>query len=231
MISLPILKWAYGTDIIPAAVTAALLVQFTAVTFIMSNAWGWSRTVIAFLIVAFTTWGLEFLGSSTGFPFGDYDYTDALQPQVGHVPLLIPLAWFMMLPSAWAIAEIIVGRNRVWAYVAVSAAAITAWDLFLDPQMVAWGFWEWSNPQGYFGIPWVNYAGWYLTGIIVTTLVRPFRFQMPIIPLLVVYGVVWFLQSFGQAIFWGQPGPAIVGAIGMGALLLIALRKLTTQSN
>ena len=143
-------------------------------------------------------------------------------------PLLIPLAWFMMMPPAWAIAQQIAGRltgrARIAAYVGLSAVAITAWDLFLDPQMVEWGFWEWEHTAGgYFGIPWSNYAGWLLTGIVVTLLVRPYRHNLPIVPLLTVYGVVWFLQSIGLAVFWGQPGPALVGALAMGALLLWAI--------
>lgn len=230
MISLPISKWMFGTDIIPTAVTFALMVQFTAVLVAMVNAWGATRALIAFAIVAVTTWSLEELGSKTGFPFGGYHYTDALQPQLGGVPLLIPMAWFMMLPSSWAVASVLLGerKNAVYGpalYIGISALAITAWDLFLDPQMVDWGFWIWEDPSGYFGIPWVNYAGWVLTGVVVTALVRPYRREMPVVPLLTIYGVVWFLQSVGQAIFWGQPGPALVGSIAMGILLFSAIWK------
>lgn len=227
MIALPIFKWVFGADVIPRAVTFALLVQFAAVTVIMVAALGWRRPLVALALVAVSTWAIEFIGSSTGFPFGSYDYTDALQPQLGHVPLLIPLAWFMMMPPAWAVAQQIAGhlsgRARVAAYVGLSAVAITAWDLFLDPQMVEWGFWEWEQTAGgYFGVPWSNYAGWLLTGVVVTLLVRPYRYELPIVPLLTVYGVVWFLQSIGLAVFWGQPGPALVGFLAMGALLLWA---------
>lgn len=225
MISLPIAKWTFGTDVIPGAVTVALLFQFSAVSVTLWQAWPASQVIRTLLIVAIVTWGIEFVGSSTGFPFGDYSYTDVLQPQLGHVPLLIPLAWFMMLPSAWAVAERLVGRGRPLAYIGVSAVAITAWDLFLDPQMVGWDFWTWADPVGYFGIPWSNYAGWLLTGVIVTALVRPFRRALPVGPLLLVYGIVWALQSIGQAVFWGQPGPALVGSVAMGGLLLAALTR------
>lgn len=229
MISLPILKWTIGDSIRPQAVTFALLVQFTAVLYAVYQRWGFARSLWTLAGVAFVTWGMEWLGSHTGFPFGGYTYTDALQPQLGGVPLLIPLAWFMMLAPSWAVAALILGRHRrkVWgpaAFVGISALALTAWDLFLDPQMVEWGFWAWENPVGYFGIPWVNYAGWVLTAVVVTALVRPDRRELPVLPLLVIYGVVWFLQSIGLAVFWGQPGPAIVGAIVMGAFLALAIR-------
>ncbi len=225
MIALPIFKWTFGTDIIPQAVTAALLVQFIAVAGIVNDRIGTRHTLFILGLVAASTWFIEFLGSSTGFPFGEYDYTNILQPQIGHVPLLIPLAWFMMLPSAWAIAELTAGRHRRLAYVAASSAAITAWDLFLDPQMVNWGFWEWELDGAYFGIPLSNYAGWLLTGAVVTLMVRPWRFALPLEPLLVVYAVVWFLQTVGLAVFWGQPGPALVGSLVMGGMLYRAVSR------
>ena len=36
---------------------------------------------------------------------------------------------------------------------ALGAAALTAWDLFLDPQMVGEGYWRWAAPGAYRGIP------------------------------------------------------------------------------
>lgn len=225
MIAVPILKWTYGEEVIPTAITIALMVQFTAVTFAMFNGWGMRRTLIALGIVAVLTWLAEFIGSSTGLPFGEYEYSNLLQPQVGHVPLLIPLAWFMMLVPSWAVAQIIGGRDHPVRFIVISAGAMTAWDLFLDPQMVAWGFWTWTVDGAYFGIPLMNYFGWLLVSAIVTAAVRPYRHPLPLAPLLTVYAVVWFLQSVGQAAFWGQPGPALVGGVVMGAFLFTALYR------
>lgn len=227
MISVPIQKWVFGASIIPTAITLGLITQFIAVFYIVVLAWGLRRTIVTFAIVAFLTWLAEFIGSSTGFPFGDYTYTDLLQPQLLHVPLVIPIAWFMMLPPSWVIAQSILRSHcsskirYSIVFALVSALAMTAWDLFLDPQMVAWGFWTWDNPEGYFGIPWINYFGWVLTAFLVTLLIRPK--YLPVLPLLTVYGIVWFLQSFGQFFFWEQQGPAIVGGIVMGCFLLVAI--------
>lgn len=229
MISVPIQKWIWGDSVIPTAITFGLVAQFVAVSYIVASIWGINRTIMTFAIVATMTWLAEFIGSSTGIPFGEYAYTDSLQPQLAHVPIIIPIAWFMMLPPAWAIAQTLTQTInshpivRSLAFAIVSALAFTAWDLFLDPQMVAWGFWEWRNPVGYFGIPWINYVGWILTAFIVTLIIRPQK--LPVVPLLIVYGVVWFLQSFGQFFFWGQQGPAIVGFFVMGVFLFITITK------
>jgi uncharacterized membrane protein len=40
---------------------------------------------------------------------------------------------------------------------------MTAWDLAMDPMMVAGGHWVWDQPGAYFGIPVHNYIGWWLT--------------------------------------------------------------------
>ncbi|NDH46002.1 MAG: carotenoid biosynthesis protein, partial [Actinobacteria bacterium] len=57
--------------------------------------------------------------------------------------------------------------------VVIGAAAITAWDVFLDPQMVGEGYWSWSQPGPAFrGIPLVNYRGWFVTAIVMLLLVR-----------------------------------------------------------
>jgi putative membrane protein len=223
MIMLPIARWLYGDVAIPWGVTLSVLLQVTAVLLILRPVWGVRRLAMTVITVCVAAWTVEFVGSHTGFPFGVYSYTDVLQPQLGDVPLILPLAWLMMLPSAWAVAACVTRGKRGLPFIVVSAVAFTAWDLFLDPQMVAWNLWTWAEPGGYFGIPWVNYAGWLLSSALITALARPWR--LPVFPLLLIYGVTWALETIGMAFFWGLPGPAIVGFFGMGAMLLLGWRR------
>jgi uncharacterized membrane protein len=62
--------------------------------------------------------------------------------------------------------------RRPWATVLVGAAALTAWDLFLDPQMVEEGYWTWPGGGPYRDIPLSNYAGWFATAAVVMVLLR-----------------------------------------------------------
>ena len=226
MIALPIINWTYGWDATVRAVTAGVLAQVSAVVAVLWKSWGTAKMVRVVALVFFLGWAAEAIGSRTGYPFGDYAYTETLQPQIIQVPLLIPLAWMMMLPPAWGIAKAISNRfDRRWqtaVFVSISALAMTAWDLFLDPQMVAWGLWEWVSPSGFFGIPWSNYFGWLLVSAIITIIIRPR--QLPIAPLLLIYTVTWFLQTIGLAVFWHMPGPAIVGGVFMGFLTILGWR-------
>ncbi len=224
MLAQPILLWTRGQAALTIGMSWTVVVQAATVLVILAQAWGWKRTISLLALVTLLAYLAEFWGSQTGFPFGEYHYTDVLQPQWAGVPLLIPLAWWMMLPPSWGVARLIVGeRGRLPVFVFVSALAFTAWDLFLDPQMAAWGFWIWEQPGPYFGIPWVNYLGWLLVSALVTALARPR--DLPLAPLVAVYAITWLLQTIGQGFFWSQPGPAICGFLGMGGMLLWARMK------
>jgi putative membrane protein len=121
------------------------------------------RTAAA--LVATATLGgfaIEAIGVATGFPFGTYDYSGRLGPKLLGVPLIIPLAWTWMAWPAWVAATRLTGRRA--ARVVLAAVGLAAWDLFLDPQMVAEGYWTWRDPvpalPGVPGVPIGNYLGW-----------------------------------------------------------------------
>jgi putative membrane protein len=227
MVSLPIQRWLFGDGVLVFAVSVSVLCQLVAVLVIIRSAWGLRRTLVMAVSVAALGWLVEFVGSSTSFPFGSYDYTELLQPQIAKVPILIPLAWLMMLPCAWAVTSVLIAKQRspiLFAF--VTALVFTAWDLFLDPQMVAWGFWVWEEPAGFFGIPWVNYLGWIFSSFTITLLVRPSFLAAR--PLLLVYGITWALESIGLAVFWGLPGPAAIGFLVMGSVVVLTVYRLRT---
>ena len=228
MISVPIWRWVYGESAIPTAMTVTVLLNVAASLAVVFRAWPTGRALLTVTGVVGLAWLVEFVGHTTDFPFGAYKYTALLQPQLGGVPILIPFAWLMMLPPSWAVAftltRPLAARPplRRAAFIAASAVGMTVWDLFLDPQMVTWGFWAWADPAGgYFGIPWSNYAGWLLAVTAITAAVRPA--PLPLRPMVVIYGVTWALMTIGLAMFWGLPGPALIGGVVMGAILAAAL--------
>ncbi len=226
LILTPIGLWTVGPKIFPAVATAGVLahalVTFLALALKKNIRW----LVLTLVIVFGFSWGVEALGVKTGYPFGHYTYTSALQPQLFGVPLLIPFAWFMMIVPAWGMTEILLGGVEVrlgryyWlVYAGLAGLAMTAWDLYLDPQMVSQNLWQWDVVGGYFGIPWLNFFGWWLTAFVLTLFVRPR--DLPVHPLALIYGLTWIFQAIGLGIFWSQPGPALAGFFGMGVFVII----------
>ena len=227
MISIPIIRWVVGDAVLHWGVIIGVLLQAAAVIAAAHAGWGTRETLRVVFLVLPLAWLVERIGSTTGIPFGPYSYTEALAPLLGGVPLIIPLAWLMMLPAAWAVAAAITGEERGWRFALVSAAAFTAWDLFLDPQMVGWGYWVWQDPSGYFGIPWTNFLGWFVSAALITAVVRPK--PLPEAPLLLIYAITWLLQSVGQAVFWNMLGPALCGFVVMGAFVVLSVYRFRNQ--
>ena len=131
------------------------------------------RNWLAFMLPSvFISVGSELLGTSTGFPFGDYSYLSGLGYKIaGLVPFTIPISWFYVGLSAYLIARagLQVAEKpslvRHIAAIAVGALLFTCWDFALEPGMsqTAFPFWYWEKAGAFFGTPYGNYAGWFGT--------------------------------------------------------------------
>ncbi len=189
----------------------------------------------------------EAIGVATGFPFGEYAYApDRLGPKLfGLVPLIIPIAWFMVLYPAHETVRRLLDhferrsmRMPRWlsalAQCALSAIAMTAWDLSLDPRMIAAGYWGWRDGGAYFGIPLSNFAGWLLTSFAIyaiwrmidrpagrSTLWHSDASQQRIASLhralpMLAYSITWIGESIANVLFWSGPVVGLAVFVGMG---------------
>lgn len=229
IVATPIALWTMGQPGLLTALQAGVLTQVVTVLLVLVRAGLLRQALLAGAAVPLLGWFVEVVGQASGFPFGSYHYTPLLQPQLAGVPLLVPLAWLMMMPPAWAMALVIAGAQPGWRArvrrAAVAALAFTAWDLFLDPQMVAWNAWVWAVPGVYFGIPLLNFAGWLLVAFCVSLLLAPG--SLPLAPLIMIYAVTCVLQTIGQLLFWQLAGPGVAGLAGMGGMLAWAYARRT----
>ena len=175
----------------------------------------------------------EYLGSAHGLIFGEYDYTDLLGPRAFGVPVLIPAAWFMMLYPSWEIAGVLAPKHRT-ARALIAAAAMTAWDLSLDPRMVADGAWIWPTGGVYFGIPLSNFAGWFVTATLIFAVWSLINRTQHVssrgissLPIL-IYATTWLGEAGANALFWSGPQVAVIvfAAMGLFAVpaVLVSLR-------
>ena len=98
---------------------------------------------------------VELLGTQTGFPFGSYTYGPSLGVQLGGVPLIIGVNWFLMLMGSGFLIRKLV--KPVWARVVGGALLMTLVDLFIEPVAPLLDFWYWKDGFA----PFVNYLGWF----------------------------------------------------------------------
>ncbi len=164
-----IVSIALGSMPSPLMTPLSTLAGFTFALLHASQREGWKRALLLLATVILVSLLFESVGVATGWVYGPYHYTDKLGPKfLGLVPYLIPIAWFMMSYPSFVIADWLV--PSVWGYTprllsvaAVGGMAMTAWDVVMDPIMVAGGHWVWDVQGAYHGIPLQNFWGWWLT--------------------------------------------------------------------
>ncbi|QLE48999.1 carotenoid biosynthesis protein [Nostoc sp. C057] len=204
-------------------------------------------TWLAFMLPAMLiSLGSELLGTSTGFPFGDYSYLSGLGYKIaGLVPFTIPLSWFYVGLSSYLIARtgLKVAQKPSWgrhiAAIAVGALLFTCWDFALEPAMsqTSLPFWYWEQPGAFFGTPYQNYAGWFGTSALFmsvagllwrNTSIKLERSQLNL-PL-VVY-LTNFAFAAGLSLAAGFSIPVLLGLLlGVVPAVALWLRSSTTAT-
>lgn len=219
------------------AVSAAVVVLLAAAAAVHAAATRGARWTATLLVV--TAGGgllVEIVGTTTGWPFGDYTYDPGrLGPTLAGVPVLIGLAWTAGAYPAWCAAER-VAAGRSWLRVLLATAGLAGWDLYLDPQMVADGQWHWApggtGLPGLPAIPLSNYLGWLLTAALMMLALNAAagdraRRAADGLPLL-LYLWTWLGSALAHAVFLGLGASAGYGLAAMGLLgvpLLCSLRR------
>jgi putative membrane protein len=114
-------------------------------------------------------YGIEYVGTTTGWPYGAFAYGVDLGPMIaGKVPLGLPVFFLPLVANAYLLCLLLLGeRARSWLVrVLATVATVLAVDLVLDPGAVAIGFWTYTPPGPYYGVPASNYAGWVLSATV-----------------------------------------------------------------
>lgn len=109
--------------------------------------------------------------------------------------------------------------------VALATVGLATWDLFLDPQMVAEGYWRWRDATpalpGLPGVPVSNYLGWLLFAVLLMVALRPLAGPAAATagadaPMVALYLWTYASSVLAHAVFLDLPVSALWGAAGMG---------------
>lgn len=233
------LAWAFASVTIVGQIAWVLVplearvpvTQLTVATFFLASVTHsavtrgprWTAAYVA--ITMGIGWLVEAVGTATSWPFGDYSYTELLGPRLGSVPIVIPMAWAMMAyPVLLATRRLTTNRFLVPV---IGGVLFASWDLFLDPQMVAEGYWVWHQLgwtlPGIDNIPAQNFAGWLATAIVLMlaldalpTTVRDRDERVPAVMLTWVY----LSNVLSAAVFFDRPAVAVWGGLCMGVVIV-----------
>ena len=222
MIALPFLRLIFGEQTLHQGLTLVILLQVAFILNVLYRAWGWWGTLRFVATVGLLVWLVQAIVIRSGFPYGELNYTAALQPQLLGIPIIIPVTWLMMLPPAWLVARLITRKrsgclSRIF-FILVSAIAFTGWMIYFDPLMARLGILQWSPQGNFYGTPTWNYLFWLFIAGLLTFVLSPTR--LPGGPLLLMYALSWLVTFIALLIFGGLLLPALVGFAIMGGVLI-----------
>lgn len=121
-----------------------------------------ARLLVALSIFAY---GIETIALRTGFPYGQFSYSGTLGYALFNItPWTVPLGWVPLIIASWTCASC-VGRT-VGSRVLLTTGILVVVDLILDPAAVSLGFWRYAHPGFWGGVPYTNFLGWMVSGLI-----------------------------------------------------------------
>jgi len=240
-LALVLAAWTFHFySLVSVALVAASLV-LAATSFWSCSALFGKRCAWIFLVIAaLLGWFAEEMGSTRGWFFGSYAYTDVLGPRIGSVPVVIPLMWFGLCHVCFVLASLLLWRRPApatsgWKSIALAslmtAMVITAFDLGADPYFVyVLKAWIMAEKDGdWFGETVRGFEGWMLVSFVIVTLFQAIAKPKLASPLpanarnaaLVPIGVYAALIVF-QMCFTAPVALRVVAFFAMGIPALVA---------
>lgn len=126
---------------------------------------------LSLLVVALLGFLAEVVGVRYAFLFSAYQYTDALQPQLLGVPLVMMGAWVALF--AYVKQMLLPFRFPLFVESLIASFWMTSIDAVIDPLAAGnLNYWRWQQAGSYYGIPAQNFLGWFLVSLILFNLVR-----------------------------------------------------------
>ena len=183
------------------------------------------RATLALGVLAAYTYAIEYVGATTGVPYGTFEYGVALGPMLaGVIPLALPLFFLPLVLDGYLLADRVRDRFGLpgWIRPVAGVAAILAIDLVLDPAAVALGFWAYAGGGPLYGVPLSNFAGWLLSASVAVALVEV-GFDLPALRERAATCRFLLDDLVSFVLLWGL----VVGVTGRGLSLLVAVGLLS----
>lgn len=226
---------------------------------------GWPRTWCFWLISWVTAFLCEFSSTRTGIPFGWYFYNGSTVGQelyFSNVPLMDSISFSFLLFASYCVAlglllpfdssssieravlrplRFDVEARTSWTVYALTAFLFAFIDMVIDPVALRGDRWflgkiyYYPDPGWHFGVPFANYVGWAVVGLISLALyfaldrrLSPLSAPQPITQRLLLgiglyYGVLAF--NLGMTFWIGEPFMGMSGLVmHLPVLIIVSVR-------
>lgn len=119
---------------------------------------------ILFFVLSFGIGMLvEIMGVKTGFPFGNYYYTNILSISILGVPILIGINWFMLSYGIINLINQFFSKNKLLFKSFIAAVSMMFLDILIEPFAIKNKLWVWQNPENLIQ----NYLAWFIISFLI----------------------------------------------------------------
>ena len=149
-----------------------------------SMVWGWLN-IVTFVIISFSIGiVMEIIGTKTGLIFGgkyEFDLKLSPGPSLFSIPLIIPLSWSGLIYMSLNYCDLIMGNpfyllyNQNITHLFFPSILLVFLDLVLDPIAVDEKRWMWKKSGSYYGVPFLNFVGWFFTTFLILYIFKVFQ--------------------------------------------------------
>jgi putative membrane protein len=183
---------------------------------------GYYKGFLTLIILSLLPVLIEAIAVKTGFPYGGFEYGDKLGYLIfGLVPPSISFAYLpILLGSLYIVSQYTINKIE---FSLLTSFFMMLVDLVIDPAAVSIGFWHYSNPGAYYGVPITNFIGWIITGFIYANIFFSLTGE-DFLPLDngLSHSLIWIISFWiGYLLIVKYYIPALIGII----IYIIVIRK------
>lgn len=175
---------------------------------------------ISVLILAVQGAAIQF-----NYPFGNFDFGEALGYRVlGMVPWTAAFAYTpLVLAAFWLSSKVTKSGLRVL----LSGLLLAAVNVVVDPALAFTGLRSWENGGPFYGVPVINFAGWFICGILAAIILHKFWGREKAVTRGLAFSgfaITWFWAGVNLGLKQWIPGGVGLG-IGVIFLVLMSIEK------
>ena len=122
------------------------------------------KIIYVFLLTGILLYLLEILGANTGIVYGEFVYSSLWQPALLGTPIIMAFVWAtLVVESLFIVRQVYM---RPFVQIITASIFLVMLDLVIDPGAIHLGLWNWVNGGPWYGVPYSNYIGWLVLGIV-----------------------------------------------------------------
>ncbi len=136
---------------------------------------------------------IEIVGVETGFPFGEYQYGDALGTKFYGVPLVIAFNWLLLVYTGLTVGRLVF-KNNALLQCLLGSGLVVLLDVHIEGKAPTLDYWQFASHY----IPTINYIAWFVLSFVFQYLLLKSspKFENKVAPFTFLFMFIYFMAFY-----------------------------------